>query len=240
MKSIRSAKVAGWFLVIGPLVDVLVSVGRPGTFPGESPDGVQAAMQAGVHAAASNPTLYQLMVDFGFIASFGLLIGFWGIKQVMADTDGRGHLRRLGMVILTIALGVRSAAFAMGFLFATTLSFTPLEALDSGPALDTAVMFLVMEGSLGVFATMLTLAGVAFFAVSMMNAGLFGPDRLVNSLMGVVPAVVTSLLLLGAPFFSDGIFTSYVIGNVVALVQVAWIIVLGAVLVRKGDSLTAA
>ena len=238
MTSAKLAKVAGLLLIIGPAVDLLVSVSRPATFPTEIPGGVQAVMQAGVFDAAGSGTLHRLMVDIGFIAAFGLLIGFWALDRVMGDTDGRGHLRKIGMIFLTVALGVRTAAFAMGFLLGTTVAFLPREALE-GSALDTAVMFLVMEGSLAIFATILVLVGAAFFAVSLMNANLLGPDKLLNGLMGVVPAVVGSALLLVAPLAPDAIFGLVIAGNLVTMVQVAWIILLGVALVRKSDSFTA-
>lgn len=232
------AKTAGWLLFLGPLLDVVVSVSRPGTFPGEDPGGVQAAMQAGVHSAAENGTLFQLLVEVGFVVSFGLLIGFWFFNRLMGDSDGRVHLRRIGLMILAVALAVRTAAFAMGFLLGTTIIYAPAGALDAGPGLDTAVMFLVMEGSLGVFATILNLVGVAYFVSSVINAKLLGSSRTLNRLMATGPAVVAPFLLLLAPLLGDGIFTFYVIGNVVTLVQVAWIILLGAALIRKSGSLS--
>lgn len=236
MTSAKLAKIAGLLLVIGPLVDTLAGVSRPGHFPTEAPGGVQAAMAAGVQGAASNPTLYQLLVSIGFIASLGLLIGFWCLDRLMGDSDGRGHLRKIGMVFLKVALGVRTAGFAMGFLLGTTLLFVPREALDAGPTLETAILFLVMEGSLLIFAMILTLVGVAFFAVSLMSANLLGPDKLLNGLMAVATAVIGSALLLLSPFVQDAIFGLYLAGNLVTIVQIVWIILLGAALLRKGDS----
>ena len=238
MSAAKLAKTAGWLLFLGPLLDVVVSVSRPGSFPGEHEHGVQAAMQAGVHSAADNGTLVQLLVDLGFIASFGLLLGFWFLNRLLGDSDGREHLRKIGLMILTVALAVRTASFGMGLLLATTINFAPAGALDSGSGLDTAVMFLVMEGALGVFATILNLVGVACFVTSVINANLMGSNRMLNGLIAMAPAVVSPFLLLLAPFLGDGIFTVFAIGNVVALVQVAWIIVLGATLVRKSGSLS--
>ena len=236
----KIAKIAGLLLLIGPLVDLLVSIGRPGSFPSDHGEGVQAAMQAGVHSAASNSTLIQLLVDVGFIASFGLLFGFWCVGRFMSGDDGRSHLRKAGLMILGIALAIRTASFAMGLLLATTLNFAPAGALESGPGLDTAVMFLVMEGSFSVFATILNLAGVALFATSVMNANLMGSNNLLTGRLVIVPAVVAPFLLFLAPFMDDSIFVVFLIGNVVALVQVVWIIVFGAVLIRKSDSLAMA
>ena len=178
MNTRKTVKIAGLLLLIGPLVDLVVSISRPGSFPGDHPDGAQGAMQAGVQSAASNSAMVQLMVDLGFIASFGLLFGFWCVSRFMSDSDGRAHLRKAGLMILTVALAVRTASFGMGLLLATTLKFSPPGALEAGPALDTAVMFLVMEGSFSVFATILNLAGVALFATSVMNANLMGSNNL--------------------------------------------------------------
>ena len=240
MSSKKTAKVAGWLLFIGPLVDLVVSISRPGSFPGENPDGVQAAMQEGVQSAASNSAMVQLLVNVGFIASFGLLFGFWCVHRFMSDTDGRAHLRKAGLMVLTVALAIRTASFGMGLLLATTLKFSSPGALEMGGALDTAVMFLVMEGAFSVFATILNVAGVALFATSVMNANLMGSNKMLTGLLVVAPAVVAPFLLLLAPFLENSIFVVYVMGNMVALVQVLWIIVFGAVLIRKSDSLAIA
>jgi hypothetical protein len=101
-------------------------------------------------------------------------------------------------------------------------------------------MFLVMEGAFSVFATILNLAGVALFATSVMNANLMGSNNLLTGLLVIVPAVVGPFLLLLAPFLENGLFAVFLIGNVVALVQVVWIIVFGAVLIRKSDTLVIA
>lgn len=197
-------------------------------------------MQEGVQSAATNSALLQLLIDIGFIASPGLLFGFWCVHRFMSDTDGRAHLRKAGLMILTVALAVRTVSFGMGLLLATTVKFSPPGALEGGGALDTAVMFLVMEGSFLVFATILNLAGVALFATSVMNADLMGSNNLLTGLLVIAPAVVASFLLLVAPFLENSIFVVYVIGNMVALVQVIWIIVFGAVLIRKSGSLAVA
>lgn len=239
MSTSKTAKIAGLLLLIGPLVDLLVSISRPGSFPSDHADGPQAAMQAGVHSAASNGTFVQLLVDIGFIASFGLLFGFWCVDRFMSGNDGRAHLRKAGLMILGVALAVRTASFAMGLLLATTVNYAPPGALEAGPGLDTAVMFLVMEGSFSVFATILNLAGVALFATSIMHARLMG-SNLLTGLLVIGPAVVGSFLLLLAPLMGDGVFAVFLMGNVVALVQVVWIIVFGAVLIKKSDTLAIA
>ncbi|MDE0169418.1 MAG: hypothetical protein OXS29_07865 [bacterium] len=236
MTSARLGKIAGWLLVIGPLVDTLVSSLRPGVFPGQNPDGHQAAMQEAILGIAPHSTLVNLLVDLGFVASFGLLVGFWGLKEVMGDSGSQGYLRKLGMLFLMIGLSVRTGAFAMNFLMSVTLSYTPAEAL-TGEALNTAVMFMVMGGALGVFATILTLVGVAFFAGSLMNVHLLGADRLLARLLGVAPAIVGSLLLLLATFREDSVFTLYLLGNAAVFFQIAWVIMVGVALIRKSDSL---
>ncbi|MDE0131572.1 MAG: hypothetical protein OXM62_10035 [bacterium] len=240
MTTAKTAKIAGLLLLIGPLVDLLVSVSRPGSFPSDHADGAQAAMQAGVQSAASNGTFVQLLVDVGFIASFGLLFGFWCVDRFMSSDDGRAHLRKAGLMILGVALALRTASFAMGLLLATTINYAPAGALDAGPGLDTAVMFLVMEGSFSVFATILNLAGVALFATSVMNANLMGSNNLLTGILVIATAAVGSFLLLLAPLLGDSVFVVFLIGNLVALVQVVWIIVFGAVLIRKSGSLAGA
>ena len=238
MTSAKLGKVAGWLLVVGPVVDVLVNLLRPGSFPAEHVDGPQAAMQTVVIDLLGNSMLYHVIVDIEFLASFGLLLGFWGVTRVMGDTDGQGHLRNMGLLIFVVALAIRTAGAAMGFLLGTVGGFTPAEALVGG-ALDTAVMFFVMDGALGVFATILILVGGALFAGSLMDADLLGADRMLAVWMGIAPAVVGSFLLMLAPLVKDAIFGLYLAGNLVTLVQVAWMILLGAALIRKSDTLPA-
>ena len=241
MTSGKLGRISGCLLVVGPLVDVLVSVIRPGMFPTENPDGAQAAMQDAVLGMAPHGTLINLLVDIGFIASFGLFIGFWGVKELMGDRGGQGYLRKLGLLFLVIALSVRSTAFAMNFLMSTTISYLPAGALEaSKDTLDTAVMFLVMGGSLGVFATILTLVGVAFFAMSLMNEKLIGADKLLALLLGVVPAVVGSSLLLLATLIEDQVFMLYLLGNFTVFGQVLWTVLLGIGLMKKSNSLATA
>ena len=197
-------------------------------------------MQAAILAIAPNSTFVNLMIDIGFIASFGLLVGLWGVKEVMGDIGGQGYLRKLGMLFLMVGLAVRTAAFAMSYLMSVTLSFSPPEAMTSGATVETAIMFMVMGGALGVFAIILTLVGVAFFAVSLMDNEILGGNRLLALVLGVAPAVVGSILLLLATFLEDSVFTLYLLGNLAVFVQVAWVILLGVTLIRKSDSLAAA
>lgn len=193
-------------------------------------------MQSGVQSAAVSPTMFQLVVDIGFIASLALLPGFWTYSHLMGDSDGRAILRKIGLLFLTVSLAVRTAAFASGFLLATIFQFVPSVSLDAGPTLDSAVMFLVTEGALSIFGTMFALLGTAFFAVTVMHSDLLGSSKWLTGLMGVAPVVVAPVLFLASPFFGEGIFVTYVVANVIALVQVIWIILLGAALLRKRDS----
>jgi hypothetical protein len=236
--SAKLGKIAGWLLIIGPVVDVLVNLLRPGNFPSEHADGPQATMQVAVRDLLDNTTLFHVLIDIEFLAAFGVLLGFWAVTRILGDTDGRGHLRKMGMLFFVVALALRSASTAMGFLLATVVGFTPSEAL-TGDALDTAVMFLVMEGALGVFATILILVGGAFFAGSLMNANLIGADRQLAVFMGIAPAIVGCFLLLLAPLVEGSVFGLYLAGNVVTLIQVLWMIMLGVAFLRKSDTLPA-
>ncbi len=196
-------------------------------------------MQAAILSLLPNSSLATLLTVIGFIASFGLLLGLWGVKDVMADTGSEGYLRKIGVLFLTIALAVRTASFALSFLTTVTLSYSPPEAIESGDAVTTAVMFMVIGGSIGIFATVLALVGVAFFAVSLANSDLIGADRPLALWLGVAPAVVGSVLLLVATFIESSVFTLYLLGNVSVFVQVVWVILLGVALIRKSDSLVA-
>lgn len=190
-------------------------------------------------AILPNSTQSTLLTNIGFIASFGLLLGFWGLKEVMADEGGQPYLRKIGLLLLTVALAVRTTSLAANFLTSVTLSYSPAEAIASGEAVDTAVMFMVIGGAIGIFATILAVAGTAFFAVSLMNADLIGADKPLAIWLGVAPAVVASVILLIATFFEGAVFTLFLLGNLAVFVQVAWVILLGVALVRKSDSLAA-
>ncbi|MDE0120381.1 MAG: hypothetical protein OXS33_01445 [bacterium] len=237
MNSALLRKVTGWLLIIGPLVDVLANILRPGSFPSEHPDGPQATLQAMVQDSAANPTMVHLLVDVEFFAALGLLLGFWGVSRVMGDTDKRGFLRKYGMLLFGVAIAVRTAGVAMGFVMALITSYIAPGAPPG--ALDTAVMFLVMEGALAVFATILIVLGIALFAVSMTDTGLIGADKPLAYLLAVIPAVVATILLLMAPLVEGNLIAMYAAGNVASLIPVAWMVLLGLAFIRKSDALPA-
>lgn len=239
MTRARLATITGWLLVVGPLVDVIVSTVRPGSFPAENAEGPQAAMQAAILSLLPNSSLATFLTVIGFIASFGLFLGLWGVREVMPDTGDEGLLTKIGILLLTIALAVRTASFALSYLTTVTLSYSPSEAIESGEAVTTAVMFMVIGGSIGVFATILTLVGVAFFAASLTKVDLIGADRPLAVWLGMAPAIVGSVLLLAATFIESIVFTLYLLGNVTVFVQVAWVIMLGIAFIRKSDSIAA-
>ena len=197
-------------------------------------------MQAAILAMVPDSTIVNLLTLIGFVASFGMLLGFWGVKEVTSDAGTEGYLRKIGLLFLTVALAVRTVSVAMSFLTAVTLDYSPAEAIASGEAVTTAIMFTVIGGSIGVFATILALVGVSFFAVSLMNTNLIGADKPLAVVLGVAPAVVGSFLLFIATFIESSVFTLYVLGNLAVFVQVAWVILLGVAFIRKSDSLAPA
>jgi hypothetical protein len=197
-------------------------------------------MVAAVESLLPNSSLANLLTILAFIASFGLLLGFWCVKEVMGDADSDGYLRRIGLLFLTIALAVRTVSLGLSYLTAASLSYSPPEFIESGAAVLTAITFAVIGGSISVFATVLALVGVAFFAVSLKKADLVGADRPLAIWLGVTPAIVGSFLLLVAIFFQGSVFVLYLLGNLTVLVQVVWVILLGIALIRKSDSLAAA
>ena len=235
----KLGRITGWLLIIGPVVDVIVSSIRPGSFPGEDPGGVQAAMQAAIEAMVPNSTLVSLLTYIGFVAAFGMLLGLWGVKEVISDTGNEGYLRKVGLLLLTIALAVRTVSLAMSFLTSVTLSYSPAEAIASGESIATAIMFTVIGGAVGLFATVLALVGVALFAVSLMNTDLIGADKPLAIWLGVAPAIVGSFLLFIATFIEGGIFTLYLLGNLTVFIQVVWVVLVGIAFIRKSDSLAA-
>lgn len=197
-------------------------------------------MQAAIQAMVPDSTLVSLLTYIGFAASFGMLLGFWGVKEVLCDTGNERYLRKVGLLFLTVALAVRTVSLAMSFLTSVTLTYSPAEGIASGESITTAVMFTVIGGAIGLFATVLALVGVALFAVSLMNADLIGADKPLAIWLGVAPAIVGSFLLFIATFIEGSIFTLYLMGNLTVFVQVAWVVLLGVAFIRKSDSLAAA
>ena len=227
-------------MIVGPVVDVVVSSIRPGSFPGENSDGVQAAMQAAIQGMVPDSTLVALLTYIGFVAAFGMLLGLWGVKEVIGGTGSEGYLRKAGLLLLTIALAVRTVSLAMSFLTSVTLSYSPAEGIASGESIASAITFTVIGGAVGLFATVLALVGVALFAMSLMNTDLIGADKPLAIWLGVAPAIVGSFLLFIATFIEGSIFTLYLLGNLTVFVQVAWVVLLGIAFIRKSDSLAAA
>lgn len=238
MTSAKLGKIAGWLLIVGPLVDTLANLLRPGSIPTEHPEGAQATLQEVVRDSLDSTGLVHVLIDIEFAATFGLLLGFWGVSRIMGDAGGRGHLRKMGMLLFGVAVAVRTVGAGMGYLMASVVAYVPPEAL-AGPALETAVQFAVMEGAMGIFATMLIVVGIALFAISMVGTGLLGRDRMLATLLAVIPAVLSVAFLILAPLFEDSIFTLYLAGNLIGLIPVAYMVVLGVALLRKGDALPA-
>ena len=141
-----------------------------------------------------------LLTYIGFVAACGMLLGLWGVKEVINDARNEGYLRKVGLLLLTIALAVLTVSLAMSFLTSVTLSYSPAEAIASGESINTAVMLTVIGGAIGLFATVLALVGVALFAVSLMNADLMGAEKSLAIWLGVAPAIVGSFLLFIATF----------------------------------------
>ncbi|MYF84538.1 MAG: hypothetical protein F4176_10670 [Acidimicrobiia bacterium] len=197
-------------------------------------------MQAAIQAMVPDSTLIRLLTYIGFVAAFGMLLGFWGVNEVIGGTGNEGYLRKVGLLLLTIALAVRTVSLAMSFLTSVTLSYSPAEGIASGESIASAITFTVIGGAVGLFATVLALVGVAFWAVSLMNADLIGADKPLAIWLGVAPAIVGSFLLFVATFIEGSIFTLYLLGNLTVFVQVAWVVLVGVAFIRKSDSLVTA
>lgn len=194
-------------------------------------------MVAAIQAMVPDSTQVSLLTYIGFVAAFGMLLGFWGVKEVIGDTGSEGYLRKIGLLFLTIALSVRTVSLAMSFLTSVTLSYSPAEGIASGESINTAITFTVIGGAVGLFATVLALVGVAFLAVSLMNADLIGADKPLAIWLGVAPAIVGSFFLFIATFIEGSIFTLYLLGNLTVFIQVVWVVLLGVAFIRKADSL---
>ena len=182
-------------------------------------------------------TLVSLLTYIGFVAAFGMLLGFWGVKEVIGSSGNEGYLRKVGLLLLTIALAVRTVSLAMSFLTSVTLSYSPAEGIASGESIASAITFTVIGGAVGLFATVLALVAVAFLALSLMNADLIGADKPLAIWLGVAPAIVGSFLLFIATFIEGSVFTLYLLGNLTVFIQVVWVVLLGIAFIRKSDSL---
>lgn len=131
----------------------------------------------------------------------------------------------------------RATSYAMGHLVSNIITHGMEGELGGG--LDSAVLVAGLEGTLGLFATILIAVGVALFGLSLMNVHLIGADNAVAILLAILPAVGVVVMVLIGSHAHETILSAYLIGNLLALVQVVWTTLLGIALIRRSDRLPA-
>ncbi len=235
----KLARATGWLIILGPLVDIVMILIKPGNFISEHPDGATAAMRESVADVAANSGAAHLSVEVGLFASFAFLLGCLGVERLLRDGGWGDYLRKAGLLFILVAYALRAASYALGH-FVTNILTHGIEGTGGSMAANDAALLVVgMEGTLSLFATIMVAAGVGLYGLSLMNADLIGGDKAVAMVLAVLPAIGVGVMLLIGSHSHDSVFQFYLIGNLLALVQVAWTTLLGVAFIRKSDTLAA-
>ena len=229
----KLAKATGWLIILGPAVDVILVLLKPGTFITEHADGPSATMNAVVEEVAAGSGVAHLSVEVGVFAAFAFLLGCFGVERLLRDGSWGEYLRKAGLLLILVAFTARLASFAMGHLVGNILTHG---GLGTGDAQESAALLIGVEGTLVLFYSLLFTTGIGFFGLSLMNANLIGADKVVAILFAIAPALIGVVMLLLGSHIHDGVLTFYLIGNLMLFVQVIWTTLLGAAFIRKSDS----
>ena len=85
VSSSKLAKTTGWLIILGPLVDIIMTLINPGNFVSDHPDGATTAMLESVQDVAANSGAAHLSVELGLFASFAFLLGCYGVERLLRD-----------------------------------------------------------------------------------------------------------------------------------------------------------
>ncbi|MYF26139.1 MAG: hypothetical protein F4211_02160 [Acidimicrobiia bacterium] len=235
--SIKLAKAAGWLLVVGPLLDILLVSIRPGGFLTDDPGGPVEAILAWVEALATNTGLSNLSVELGLVVSLAFVLGLYCTVRLLKDGSWSDHLRMVGFLIVMIAYTLRAASYATLHLSGNLIKFG-VGADGAEATFEYAVIITALAGSITVFSTLLLALGVAVFAWGMMHLNVIGgSDRILAMVLGILPAAGVFLLMLIGAHSDNNVLTLFFLGNLMALDQVIWTTWLGVALIRRGDQL---
>lgn len=239
MSSEKMAKLTGWLLVLGTAVAALMVVIKPGTFTTEHPDGATASMMEAVRKIADNSELAHISVEVSLFATFAYLVGFYGVERLFRDGGWADFMRKVGLMAIFAGYVTRVASYAMAHLAGNILTHGMEGTEGSVTAVDAAILMAGMEGTLGVFASVILRMGIVLFALSLMNSGLLGTDKVSASLLAIVPGVGSLLFLLLGSHIHEGAINIYLMGGLLGFIQAAWVILLGVGFIRKADALPA-
>ena len=239
VSSSKLAKTTGWLIILGPLVDIIMTLIKPGNFVSDHPDGATTAMLESVQDVAANSGAAHLSVELGLFASFAFLLGCYGVERLLRDGSWDEYLRKAGLLFIMAAYTLRAVSYAMGHLLANVLTHG-MEGVGSMATTDAAILVAGIEGTLGLFATIMVAVGVALYGVSLMNASLIGADKVLAVVLAILPAIGVGVMLFIGSHSHENVLGAYLVGNLLALVQVVWTILLGAAFIRKSDSLAVA
>ena len=205
-------KTVGWLLVTGTALSVPLSL--LAIFALESDEG------AGADSAMSH-----LLADGGIFVSLAFLLGMIGMERVLQDGKSTDYLRQAGLVVLT--LGLVSEVISWTFSHFLTTHFDREQQPSGASELFTT------DGTLLVsFGVSFTLIGVGLFALGTMDARLWGPDRAMATVLGVVPGILGACLLLIALVGGGDTISIYQFGSGILLLQVVWVFLIGLAFIR--------
>lgn len=235
--SAKLAKLAGWLLVVGSAVATVMVLLKPGSFTTDHPDGVTDAMLGAVAEIAANSGVAHVTVEVALFATFAYVLGVLGVERLLRDGETwAGYLRKAGAVAILVAFGLRAASYAMGHLVTNILTHG-VEGPTGMATTDAAVLVVGIEGTFGLFATLVSRVGFVLLALGLMNVRLIGQDKVLAIVLAIVPGIGALVLLLLGSHVHDGVVTYYAVGSMLALVQALWVVLLGVGLIRRGHTL---
>lgn len=233
VSSSKLAKVTGWLMVLGPAVDIILVLLKPGTFITEHIDGPTQTVKAVVDEVAASSGMAHLSVELGLFVAFAFLLGCFGMERLLRDGSWREYLRKVGLLLALVGFTLRCASFAMGHLVGNILTH---EGLATGEAQESAALVIGIEGTLLLFYNMLFATAIGLFGLSLMNARLIGADRVVAIVFAIAPAVIALAALLIGSHIHESVLAFFMIGSAMLFVQVIWTTLLGIAFIRKSDS----
>ncbi len=239
MSKSQIAKVTGWLLVTETVAGIVIAMLRPGNILSDHPDGVTRSMIEGLEDIAANSLLTHLTTSIGLFASCAFMLGMIGVERLLRDDSTAAYLRRTGLVVVALGVALQMASWATSHLTAIMITHTDDGMIGTTSAMDQGVIMVGLTGSFYLFATILTLVGLAVFGIGMMGVRLLGADRPLALLLAVIPGVAGVAFLVIGAHVHGSVIRLYLAGSLFLLLQVIWVFLLGLAFIRKSESIAA-
>lgn len=239
MSKSQIAKVTGWLLVTETVAGIVIAMLRPGNILSDHPDGVTRSMIEGLEDIAANSLLTHLTTSIGLFASCAFMLGMIGVERLLRDDSTAAYLRRTGLVVVALGVALQMASWATSHLTAIMITHTDDGMIGTTSAMDQGVIMVGLTGSFYLFATILTLVGLAIFGIGMMGVRLLGADRPLALLLAVIPGVAGVAFLVIGAHVHGSVIRLYLAGSLFLLLQVIWVFLLGLAFIRKSESIAA-